>query len=194
MAQKAGREGLRQDLVDPFGNLTDQATVKKVDSSVVAPVEDGTTASQAYAIGEHFIKNGQYCTAKTAITVGATLTLNTNYVAGDVSEGINFVVKKAYTVTGAGTNDYLYIYRIGKIRIVHGHLPGVASGAQLATLEAVDTPKYNVEIDEVDWTNHAAYGIRFSDNKKVLQLGSSTAATNGVIVSGVYVVDPDVEI
>ena len=57
----------------------------KVDNSVVAPVENGATASRAYAIGEHFIKDGAFCTAKTAIASGATFTLNTNYIAGNIA-------------------------------------------------------------------------------------------------------------
>lgn len=47
-----------------------------------------TTASQAYAIGEHFYKDGKFCTAKTAIASGATFTLNTNYEEGDISTSL----------------------------------------------------------------------------------------------------------
>ena len=51
----------------------------KTDNTVIAPVEDGSTASQAYGIGQHFIKDGAFCTAISTIASGATLTLNTNY-------------------------------------------------------------------------------------------------------------------
>ena len=57
----------------------------KADNSVIAPVESGTTASRAYAAGAHFIKNGSFCTAKTAIAQGETFTLNTNYTVGMIS-------------------------------------------------------------------------------------------------------------
>lgn len=56
----------------------------KCDNSVVAPVENGTTASQAYGKGEHFIRDGAFCTAIVAIASGATLTLNTNYIEGQI--------------------------------------------------------------------------------------------------------------
>ena len=51
---------------------------------VTANHEDGTTASQAYAQGKYFIKNGQLCKAKTAIASGATFTLGTNYEVTDI--------------------------------------------------------------------------------------------------------------
>ena len=60
----------------------------KVDNSVVAPVESGSTASQAYAIGKHFIRDGAFCTAKTAIALDDPFTLNTNYTVGDVANDL----------------------------------------------------------------------------------------------------------
>ena len=56
----------------------------KADQTAIAPVENGTTASRAYAIGEHFMKDGAFCTAIAAIAQGATFTLDTNYTAGTV--------------------------------------------------------------------------------------------------------------
>ena len=60
----------------------------KCDNSVIAPVEKNATASRAYAIGEHFIRDGAFCTAKTAIAQGAAFTLNTNYTVGDVANNL----------------------------------------------------------------------------------------------------------
>ena len=69
-------------------NVTYRADTKKyVDGTIVdiplamiAPIETGTTASKAYAVGEYFILNGnQFCKAISAIASGATFTLNTNY-------------------------------------------------------------------------------------------------------------------
>ena len=61
----------------------------KTDNSVIAPVENGTTASQAYAVGAHFIRNGAFCTVIQSIASGATLTENTNYTSGDVADLFN---------------------------------------------------------------------------------------------------------
>lgn len=49
------------------------------DLSMIAPIENGTTASKAYSIGQYFLHNNVFCKAKTSIASGATFTLNTNY-------------------------------------------------------------------------------------------------------------------
>ena len=49
------------------------------DLSMIAPIENGTTASQAYTAGQYFLHNNVFCKAKTNIASGATFTLNTNY-------------------------------------------------------------------------------------------------------------------
>ena len=59
-----------------------------VAESVVGTVESGTTASQPYAVGEHFIRNDAFCTAIAAIASGATLTQGTNYVEGTIAEAV----------------------------------------------------------------------------------------------------------
>ena len=58
------------------------------DISAIATNETGTTASKAYAVGEHFYKNGKFCTAKATIAQGAQFTLNTNYVEGTVADNL----------------------------------------------------------------------------------------------------------
>ena len=50
-----------------------------VTSNSIAPTEDGATASQAYAVGSHFFRGGDYCTCIQAIAQNGTFTLNTNY-------------------------------------------------------------------------------------------------------------------
>ena len=59
----------------------------------IAPVEDGATASKAYAQGEYFFRFGSFCKAKTAIASEAQFTLNTNYevttVASELFTSIN---------------------------------------------------------------------------------------------------------
>lgn len=60
----------------------------KVDNSVIGPVEDGEKASQAYAVGEHFIRNSKFCTVIQTIAAEATLTKDTNYVEGTVGDTI----------------------------------------------------------------------------------------------------------
>lgn len=49
------------------------------DLSMIAPIENGSTASQAYSTGQYFLRNNVFCKAKTSIASGASFTLNTNY-------------------------------------------------------------------------------------------------------------------
>lgn len=55
----------------------------KADKTDIAPVESGTTASRAYAVGQQFYLNGSLYKAKAAIAQGATFTIGTNCEAAD---------------------------------------------------------------------------------------------------------------
>lgn len=73
------------------GDISDQTDLMdelddKTDNSVVGTVESGSTASKAYTVGEHFIRDGAFCTAIAAIAQGATFTLNTNYTAESIAD------------------------------------------------------------------------------------------------------------
>ena len=63
---------------------------QKADNSVIGNVEDGANASQPYAVGEHFIRNGKFCTVTQAISSGDILTENTNYISGDVASILSY--------------------------------------------------------------------------------------------------------
>ena len=89
---------------------------KKADITSIGTDESGrTTASKAYAIGEHFYKDGKFCTAKAAIASGATFTLNTNYVEGTVAD--EFLKKKdvyisKYQSDGMISNKWYKLFEI----------------------------------------------------------------------------------
>lgn len=56
-------------------------------SKIVAPVEIGATASKAYRNGEFFIdQNGYLSITKSAVSMGTSLTLNTNYIHATLGE------------------------------------------------------------------------------------------------------------
>ena len=97
----------------------------KADNSVVGTVENGTTASQPYAVGEHFIRNDKFCTAIATIASGATLTLNTNYVEGSIAECIARMGTYSTTETEIGTWNGARLYR--KIVPITGGLPNNSS-------------------------------------------------------------------
>ena len=78
----------------------------KVDNSVIAPVEDEETSSQAYAIGEHFIRGEKFCTTIQAIAAEATLTKNTNYIEGSITDFLQIDDQKATSeVTNCTIDD-----------------------------------------------------------------------------------------
>lgn len=59
----------------------------RVPISMLGTDESGrTTASQSYASGDYFYKDGYMCKALTSISAGATLTLNTNYSQGTLAD------------------------------------------------------------------------------------------------------------
>ena len=63
--------------------------IREIDSlndSIFGTVENGTTASQAYAQGDYFVKDKKMCKALTSIAQGATFTLDTNYAAHTLAD------------------------------------------------------------------------------------------------------------
>jgi hypothetical protein len=76
------------DLVESGAVYT--ALQSKADNSVIGTVEDGTNPTKAYAVGEHFIRNGKFCTVTVAVTTSSTWTLGSNYVEGDVADELTY--------------------------------------------------------------------------------------------------------
>ncbi len=68
----------------------------KADNTVIGTVENGTNPTKAYAVGEHMIRNGKFCTVTSAVTTSSTWTLGSNYVEGDVASELDTV----YTASG----------------------------------------------------------------------------------------------
>ena len=84
------------------GNKADIAT--KTDLSAIAPIEAVTTASQAYAVGDYFVKNGDFCRCISPISSGSAFTLNTNYSVTKVGTQLastNTNVSKMLNVSGS---------------------------------------------------------------------------------------------
>lgn len=71
---------------EPYAQTNRELTVNKVNTSAIAPTEDGATASQAYAVGNYFLRGGNFCKCIQAIASGASFTLNTNYSITTVAD------------------------------------------------------------------------------------------------------------
>ena len=86
----------------PYAQTNRQLTVSKVDTSVIAPVENEATCQNpdGYSVGQHFQKNGKFCTCIANTAQGETWTLGTNYIEGDVA---SILFNKEYTVPSSTT-------------------------------------------------------------------------------------------
>ena len=76
---------------------------QKTDNSVIGNVENGATASQAYAVGEHFIRGGKFCTVTAAIALNDPLSTATNYKEGALGDSFWISVKKTGVSVTAGS-------------------------------------------------------------------------------------------
>jgi len=73
--------------------------------TIVGTVENGTTASQQYNVGDHFVKDGAFCTAIAIIAPGAAFTLNTNYVVGTIADVIKNIKITNLSYNNLNNND-----------------------------------------------------------------------------------------
>lgn len=139
----------------------------KTDTSVIAPVESGTTASRAYAIGAHFIRDGAFCTAKTAIAQGEAFTLNTNYTTGTVGEMINVSKSSANveiisSLFSAGTIHY---DRYGDVVTIS--IDGLTASAAISTTTTIinNIPRAkntDLAVTLIGRNNHKPYRCRLT--------------------------------
>ena len=86
----------------------------KTDLSAIAPIENGATASQAYKVNEYFIRGGKLCKCISAISVGSSFTLNTNYAETTIANEIPKYTVSTTDITAGTTplaSGQFYIYR-----------------------------------------------------------------------------------
>ena len=86
--------------IDSFGDV-ETALADKSDLTNFAPVEETTTASQAYSVNSFLIYNGQLYRVTAAITQGDTLTVGTNIEAADAATYLAMVAS-ANAIASAG--------------------------------------------------------------------------------------------
>ena len=120
-------DALSDSSTNPVENrVVTNALNTKSNNSNLATVESGTTASQAYTVGDYLVYNGQLCKVISAIAQGDTLTVGTNIEAttsGGEFKKINSdltvgVVPEDITVifgSSAFTNKRAFCKKIGKM-------------------------------------------------------------------------------
>ena len=120
-----GRNDYYFNLVDGGSGLTGNLTASRsayfpnrtgilATTNIIAETDETgrTTASKAYAVGDHFMKDNYYCTVTSAIASGATLTENTNYVKEtDVSNYIDTNLAGKLDNSQATMGDWMVIER-----------------------------------------------------------------------------------
>lgn len=155
--------------------------------SAIGTNETGTTASRAYAVAEHFYKDGKFCTAIASIAQGATFTLNTNYVEGNIAEYTEYkdIINNVHLVNGYTAYGMLAYVKKVKNDLYMLHLEADINGTNGSTLQPdflyIEGYKFalkNIFSDAVPrifiWFRNA------SGDKLVLGYGSNTASDVGV--------------
>ena len=83
------RLSIHKDRLNDITVLYPTVNETKADNSVIAPVENGSATSQAYAVGSHAIRNGAFITWKNAKSQGETINDASDYTSGDVASVLN---------------------------------------------------------------------------------------------------------
>jgi len=91
-------------------NYNDELLKCNNPNTLVATEEYGPTSSQAYAIGDYFIRGGKLCKCTQAIASGGTFTKNTNYSEVDVGSQLSNALK---TVNGTYTRNTTNVQEVG---------------------------------------------------------------------------------
>ena len=126
--------------VDNIGNIATNSLGK-------VEYKSDNVALYAHAVGEYFInKDGEYCVCTSAISVGQTLTKNTNYTVTDIASEIKEInsnvspIIQSYTPTILGgdatfANLNFYYIKINKMVIVTGRFQITSAGSQAGSIE-----------------------------------------------------------
>jgi hypothetical protein len=109
---------------------------QKCDNTVIAPTENGTTASQAYAVGSHAIRNGAFITWKNAKAQGETINDESDYTSGTVGDYINYSFKTSLTTINANS------FAVINIPEITGYVPFIVTPTLLGSgVSAYAIPK-----------------------------------------------------
>jgi hypothetical protein len=114
----------------------------KCDNTVIGTVEDGTNPTKSYAVGEHMIRGGKFCTVTSPVTTSSTWTLGSNYVEGDVAELLAVQSGTPTPKTGVTIGDRNTIHKVGSIVIMNIYVLTDLNGTSksLFTLPSGFTP------------------------------------------------------
>ena len=165
-------DGIYSTFSGSYNDLTDKPTIPdvsgKADITAIGTNETGTTASKAYAVGEHFYKNGKFCTCIQAIAQGATFTLGTNYVEGTIAEHITKPLKLLeITRTTDTSNMYEEIAENVDVSTYDSLIICVKLGSADVSLNIMEISNQYYKAQSYHGDSNNFYGMILIQNKKI---------------------------
>lgn len=137
----------------PYAQTNRELTVNKADNSVIGTVEDGATASQAYAVGEHFIKDGQFKEVTQPISSGGEIN-DSNTVdrpIADIIDTVDITTDYFDTLPNTITQSSISkVYKKGNTIILQmvllksDNFEAQTNYAEFATIKKKYAPKVNI--------------------------------------------------
>jgi hypothetical protein len=190
-------EDLREDCQETLA-----PTIDKINDAL-APAENGATASQSYAIGEHFMRDGAFCTAIAAITSGGSFTLNTNYVVGTIADALSSLnsdlTPQSFSLTVDTAHFSMTGYKavkMGKFIEIAGDI-GVTDNAYKTSLNFSQCfnipsgyrPSYGMVFNVIDTTNDKPINGTVATDGKVYINRDYTTSCSALRVHVLYMMD-----
>ncbi len=178
---------------DDVEDVVEKLDTKKADISAIGTDESGrTTASKAYAVGEHFYKDGKFCTAIASIASGATLTLNTNYVEGTIADAVRYE-ESAINMSAGLTYSAGFVLRSGRVADIYIYMtaPDASSASVLLGITPFK-PQNNFAFLPV-YSGAEPYEIvgsvfiRKNTGEIILAKGSSVTSGSLIYIEGSYI-------
>lgn len=127
-------EGDTATAYEPYVMSNIELDEQKADNSVIGTVEDGANPTKSYAVGEHMIRGGKFCTVTVPVTTSSTWTLGGNYVEGDVASELEKTFSKIKNL--ATTDDLDNIKKVG-IYCIGSEALNMPTGGAYSILEVL---------------------------------------------------------
>ncbi|MBO5971349.1 MAG: hypothetical protein J6S14_22985 [Clostridia bacterium] len=180
---------------EPYHASVADSLTDKCDNSVIAPVEDGATASQAYAVGSHFIRNGAFCTVTSPISANESLVGSSKFTSGDVADELEVslvtcVIENHQNITINSSRNNLFRY--GKLRYVDVGFTvnsdiSVTGSTALFTLNDASIGVFSFEIQRGSspYEKVTDYSL-YTNGGRYINANNITIPAGNYIMSGFY--------
>lgn len=133
---------------EPYHASVSDSLAEKADTSVIAPVENGTTTSRAYAVGSHAIRNGAFITWKNAKAQGEPINDASDYTNGDVAQALDTISDTFTTTFTLNSGSPNYVKKKDNAVYIAINLTGVTANTYdvLATIPSGFRPAQSIII------------------------------------------------